>query len=115
MESSHESSHELSPESSPETSPSWSQKLTAKILRRKSYKYAVTLQRGAALLLRFSVFQHDVGFSAFFHTQPSDDAKQECIEVIVCVVSPRSSRRTDTRCRRRATTTTCSWRRRRAC
>ena len=75
----------------------------------------LTVRRGAALLLRFSVFQHDVGFSAFFHTQPSDDAKQECIEVIVCVVSPRSSRRTDTRCRRRATTTTCSWRRRRAC
>ena len=48
----------------------------------------MTLQRGAVLLLRFSVFQHDVGFSAFFHTQPSGDAKQECIEVIVCVVSP---------------------------
>ena len=58
------------PQSIPE-SYLWCQKMTPSILRRKKFNYSVSLQQGQSLLLHFSVFQHDVGFGAYFNTQQS--------------------------------------------
>ena len=52
---------------------SWSQKMTPSILRRKKYNYSVALKKGQSLLLHFSVFQHDVGFVAFFNPSSSSE------------------------------------------
>lgn len=69
----------------PVVSPSvvWSQRMCPSILRRKSFRYSVSLSKGQLLLLQFSVFQHDVGFSAYFQKQFAPDASnpKECIEL----------------------------------
>ena len=69
----------------PVVSPSvvWSQRICPSILRRKSFRYSVSLSKGQLLLLQFSVFQHDVGFSAYFQKQFAPDASnpKECIEL----------------------------------
>ena len=43
----------------------------------------MSLSKGQLLLLQFSVFQHDVGFSAYFQSQFSPDTnnQKECIEL----------------------------------
>lgn len=71
----------------------WSQRMTPSILRRKKYNYSVSLQQGQSLILHFSVFHHDVGFCAYFNTQPSNvsfsslsypqtNKASECIELV---------------------------------
>lgn len=61
----------------------WSQRLCPSILRRKNYRYSVSLTKGQLLLLQFSVFQHDVGFSAYFQSQFAADQtnQKECTEL----------------------------------
>lgn len=50
----------------------WEYKVTPSIVRRKKYTYSVSLQQGQSLILHFSVYQHDVGFSAYFNSQPNE-------------------------------------------
>ena len=59
----------------------WSQRTSTTILRRKNYKYAISLPRGRTFVLHFSVFQHDVGFSAYFNSNNEKGGKSNCIEV----------------------------------
>lgn len=61
--------------------PVWSQRTSVTILRRKNYKYAISLPRGRTFVLHFSVFQHDVGFSAYFNSSNEKNGKANCIEV----------------------------------
>lgn len=70
----------------------WWKRLTKSILRRKNFQYSVALQRGQSLVLQFSVYQHDIGFSAYFNAQDvsvdhrllphsKNDSKVEVIEL----------------------------------
>ena len=61
--------------------PVWSQRTSTTILRRKNYKYAISLPRGRTFVLHFSVFQHDVGFSSYFNSNNEKGGKSNCIEV----------------------------------
>lgn len=60
---------DASPLSLDESSVLWYKKLTKSILRQTNFEYSVALQRGHSLVLQFSVYQHDVGFSAYFSSQ----------------------------------------------
>lgn len=61
--------------------PVWSDHISATILRRKSYKHAISLTRGRTFVLHFSVFQHDVGFSMYFNATAEGENKAKCMEV----------------------------------
>ena len=65
----HPDASPLSPLSLDESSVLWYKKLTKSILRQTNFEYSVALQRGHSLVLQFSVYQHDVGFSAYFSSQ----------------------------------------------
>lgn len=65
----HPDASPLSPRSLDDSSVLWYKKLTKSILRQTNFEYSIALQRGHSLVLQFSVYQHDVGFSAYFSSQ----------------------------------------------